>query len=297
MNRKTAIVVGACFFVAALVGAAGSGCSKSDNNSTRSSQKGEACQTTNDCASGLSCVRESVGGGVCVIGQFKVPSTSKECVVVECSTPSDCCVPPLGISPMQCAFWEQGCADGGFNAPTDCQNYNTYCKCDTSKWTCSKGACGHVCTSNTDCTGSLPYCSNGACVQCMHDTDCPASGDTCQMGVCQPPCMSDGDCPAFNRCNNGGCVESGCQTDRECVAYTRHVDATCGGDGKCIVPCQTDLECGNPADYDFYSCIQNSCTYVGCSTDKDCELSWYYTHGPDAGLPSSHSHFSCRDKM
>jgi hypothetical protein len=109
--------------------------------------------------------------------------------------------------------------------------------------------------------------------------------------------MSDGDCPAFNRCNNGGCVESGCQTDRECVAYTRHVDATCGGDGKCIVPCQTDLECGNPADYSFYSCISGSCTYTGCSTDKDCELSWYYTHGFDAGVPGSHSHFSCRDKM
>ena len=120
-------------------------------------------------------------------------------------------------------------------------------------------------------------------------------GLECLSGTCQAPCQTDGDCAGFNRCLAGKCIESGCQTDRECVAATRNVEATCGTDGKCIVPCQTDLECGNPKSYSFFSCIQNQCLYTGCQSDKDCRL--LLTGASDAGTLPAKQHVVCRDKV
>jgi len=217
-------------------------CSKSSSDAPRTSRKGEACRTTSDCSDSLSCVpsQGAGGGGICVTGEFKIATTAKECAIVQCASPADCC--PAGAT-----------------------------TCDASRYTCNAGVCKVVqCTSNTQCFGG-GTCSNGQCTECTTNANC-GNGESCQDGICCPPCVSDSECPSFNRCTNGTCTESGCQSDRECIASTRNVEATCGSDGKCVVPCQTDLECGNPQDYRFYSCIAGQCTYVGCSDDKECEL-------------------------
>jgi hypothetical protein len=160
-------------------------------------------------------------------------------------------------------------------------------------------------------------CLGGKCGQCASDDDCGGAGSdlTCVSGKCQAPCQGDGDCAGFDRCLQGKCVESGCQTNRECIAATRNVEATCGTDGKCIVPCQTDLECGNPKGYSFFSCVGGQCLYMGCESDKDCRLllgsgsssssssssssgtTSSSSSSGSSGVLSSKQHVVCRDKQ
>jgi hypothetical protein len=275
------------------------GC-KSDPT-TRSSQKGEECQTTNDCTSPLSCVPAANGnGGVCVVGVFHVSATAKECAIIACAQPVDCC-PTINIPPgtPSCSTLATDCTQQGPQSFA-CTQQKEYCgTCDGSAYSCDNGACHSHCSTDPDCNGGSPNgiykCNNGACVICTDDSSC-SNGETCNTdtGVCEPPCQGDGDCAGFERCQDSKCVPSGCKTDRECVAATKNVEAKCGKDTKCTVPCATDLECGNPKDYSFYSCINSVCTYTGCDSDKDCEL--YITGGSDASTPfGSKTHITCRD--
>ncbi len=265
------------------------GCKSSDAAAPRVSRKGEACQTTNDCAAALSCVPLTNGtGGICVTGEFHVAPTAKECAVIECAVPSDCCPTPAS----NCTQLAQQCAQFGDAGTGDfyCEEYKRLCKCDGSKFSCTNGSCKSQCSTDADCFGAK--CTSGKCVQCTDNAQCAGiSGTTCVNNSCQGPCTTDSDCPSFNRCTSGACVESGCLTDRECVAATKNVEATCVAD-KCVVPCQTDLECGNPKSYSFHSCINSQCVYVGCDSDKDCEL--YLNGGSDAGNGGSKSHIVCR---
>src|SRR3954469_20303353 len=72
-------------------------CSKS-SDAPRTSRKGEACRTPSDCADALSVVpsQGAGGGGICVAGEFKVTATAKECAIVQCASPADCC--PAGAT-------------------------------------------------------------------------------------------------------------------------------------------------------------------------------------------------------
>ncbi len=261
---------------------------------SRASRKGEACQTTNDCAGGLSCIPVATagGGGVCVTGEFNVDKTAKSCDVIQCAIADDCCTTLL--SQPQCDQLKLQCGDAG-PANFSCQQYMSNCVCDPAKHACENGKCQFHCATDPDCGGSQK-CSGGKCVQCTTDTQCSAirPGDYCDNGSCLPPCETDGDCPSFNRCVATKCVSGTCQTDRECVAATRNVQATCRTDGTCVVPCQTDLECGSPMNYTFYSCVTGFCQYTGCQDDKECAL--YYSGGSDASLNfGTHSHIVCRD--
>ncbi len=269
------------------------GCGEDDKSTARASLKGEACQVTNDCSGGLACVPiPGNAGGVCTVGTFRIDQTAKECALIECTAAADCCTTP----PPNCPNLLNTCtADAGPVSTSACQQYELQCKCDTAKTDCENSKCVSKCTTDTECfsNGSGRKCAGGKCVQCAGDSDC-ANGQQCLSGTCQSPCQGDGDCAGFNRCLSGKCIESGCQTDRECVASTRNVEATCGTDGKCIVPCQTDLECGNPKNYSFFSCLQNQCVYTGCGTDKDCRL--FLTGPSDSGTLPAKQHVVCREK-
>lgn len=284
MHTKTVFSI--AFLAAAAALFTNVGCSKNDTTTDRKSQKGEECQTTNDCADNLSCVPRAgnAGGGVCVTGEFKVAQTAQVCAVVECAQATDCC-PTTNAA--QCQSYQQGCNQG---ITSDCTYYNQFCKCDGSKYQCNNGSCKSVCSTNTDCLNG-GTCQNGQCVQCTQDSNC-TNGYVCNNGTCAPPCRNDADCPSFNTCDgNGHCSDTGgCTDDRECIAATKNVTAKCGGDGTCVVPCSTDLECGNPENYNFYSCIKNQCVYVGCKTDKECELYMGQTGNPTKGK------IVCQDK-
>lgn len=297
MRTKTLLASGLALMaaVASIIGAQGCG---DDEVVRRLSQKGETCQVTNDCAQGLACVPMpgfgssggvSVGfGGVCTVGEFRIEKTAKECAVIQCEKAEDCCDPPATCPDLLEACNQAG--DAGFSSA--CEQYKQYCVCDTERIACDQNKCVTKCSTDSECSSSngTPRCAGGTCVRCASDDDC-SGDDTCISGSCKAPCKSDGDCPGFDRCVASQCTPSGCQTDRECVASTRNVEATCGTDGKCIVPCQTDLECGNPRGYSFFSCLEHQCVYTGCESEKDCRL---LLTGPDGGLPSG-SHVVCRE--
>lgn len=270
-------------FASTVIGITQTGCSKSSDSTVRHSARGEECGTTNDCADGLSCVpRTGAGGGVCVQGEFKVAPTAKECAVIQCGAPADCC--PKTVS-ATCQQEQQSCMQGITSA---CDYYNKNCVCDGSKFLCESGSCKAHCTTTTDC-GGIGQCTSGKCVQCTDDSQC-TGGNLCNNNVCTPPCTSDTDCSSFNRCTDGRCTASGCASDRECIAATKNVTAVCTKNA-CVIPCATDLECGNPQDYHFYSCIKNQCIYVGCASDKECQL---YLGQQGGGTHSGQ--IVCRDK-
>ncbi len=264
------------------------GCASSENSgstSTRLSRKGEACQYANDCADGLSCLpRPNAAGGICVTGEFKVEKTAKECALIQCDAPADCCPP----QPSNCASLDQQCKAGGTNAQYYCDQYQQTCVCDTRSYTCEAGACRYerTCKTGTECTSGtcLP---GGRCAECTSDSQCYGGGK-CVDNACINACSLDSDCPSFHRCDGGTCVPGTCQTDRECVAATGNVEAKCNAtEQRCVVPCQTDLECGSSQDYKFYSCIQNECVYTGCESDKECQF--YFNKGASVGSSSGSS--------
>jgi hypothetical protein len=303
MTKKTLLACGATLAALGIL-AAGilGGCGSDDDEAAvRLSRKGEACQTSNDCGPGLSCLplptssgssSTNAGVSICVTGEFRIDTTAKECARIQCEAPADCCSTP----PSNCPDLQAQCAgiDGGFGNTFACQQYDRLCKCDLAKWECNEGSCRSICTTDVDCGGGTLKCSGGRCVQCVDDLGCGV-GNTCLNGVCKPPCTNESQCPLFNRCTGGKCVESGCLSKRECVAATGNVEATCGTDGQCITPCQTDLECGNPKDYSFYSCINNQCTYTGCNSDKECEF--YFKNGSSSSVDAgAQTKYLCRPK-
>jgi len=289
---RVAVAMLAGLGAVALLGVQG-GCGDDQGAAVRASRRGETCRVTNDCAEGLACTPIPGGSGFCVTAQFRVPVTAKECAIVECASPADCCDEALTAG---CTELRQLClADAGTGSTQACQRYEDQCLCASGRIDCEVGRCVSHCTSDNDCTSSFDLgrrCSGGVCVQCAVDGDC-SGGRQCVTGQCQAPCISDGDCGGFDRCVSGRCIASGCQIDRECVAATRNVEARCGTDGKCIVPCETDLECGDPTAYSFFSCIDKQCTYVGCESDKDCRL--LFTGPSDASTLPAKQHVVCRD--
>jgi len=334
MNKSTLSTAAA--FVTALatiaMTAAIVNCDKDDKATSTPAQvahKGEACQSTNDCAPGLACLplaeaintssssTVSLGsGGICVLGVFSVAQTAKECAIIECQAATDCCANP----PDSCTALKQSCdlsVDAGFPNNSACTTYTQECVCDPAQHDCQNGQCVTKCINDSTCTltGVGGKCLGGVCGSCSSDDDCTKTNanNLCVSGKCQPKCQGDGDCANFDRCVGGKCTPGACQTDRECIAYSKNVEATCGTDGKCIVPCQTDLECGNPKDYGFYSCVGGKCTYMGCGNDKDCELALRGTTqqvltiptGTSSGssgtsgsnISSSKEHIVCRDKQ
>lgn len=287
--RSLVVAIVTC--VVATLALGGAACKDDEVAARNLSRKGEACNVTNDCAQGLACLPIPGGSiGVCTVGEFKVAETAKECAVVECTAPEDCC----GPRPGSCSTLDQQCQAGDSSA---CATFESLCKCKVDRVACEQNRCITTCIGDAECgiVKAGTKCIGGRCAQCAIDSDCSFAGQTCINGTCKSPCETDGDCAGFGRCVTGRCIDSGCQTDRECVAATRNVEATCGTNGKCKVPCQTDLECGNPKDYAFFSCIRNECTYTGCQNDKDCRL--FLTGPSDASTIGPNEHIVCRQRV
>jgi hypothetical protein len=239
------------------------GCSEDEPAPSKLSRKGESCRVRADCNEGLSCVQS-----VCITSEFSISPTAKECAIIECVAPEDCC-PPMG---PDCEAYLTECEAGEDYA---CGYYDQYCKCDASSYACED----NTCKANLNCQEGM-YCPGyyvcdtaiNKCVECISDGDCDSGTEVCRNGVCANKCNLDSDCPYFNRCNNGECVDSGCLTDRECKAAAGNALAVCV-EGDCRVPCQTNLECGSPENnFNFQSCVDGQCVYVGCESDKECQL-------------------------
>jgi hypothetical protein len=148
-----------------------------------------------------------------------------------------------------------------------------------------EGICGYTCleercvvdarcASDVQCGATTPYCSEGACVECLSSDDCEM--EECVDGHCGPQCETDTQCKLFEACQAGECVYVGCRTDRECVLKAGAAPpgqdprlARCQieeGHGTCVFPCEIDAQCA-PSEV----CLEGMCEYIGCETDTECK--------------------------
>lgn len=201
------------------------------------SQKGETCERSADCATGLACQSH-----VCVEVNIALTATSNECVAIECRSVDDCC--SNSSNPDLCK--EQArCQEDS------CVQVRT---CQDAYYDCYSG----------------DQCVNGLCVECAIDDDC-GFNQACSENRCVAACQRDSDCWLFQACQNGTCAEVGCKSDRECIASTGNAQALCR-DSECTVPCATNLECANLSNFNFEACINSVCTSLGCETDGECRV-------------------------
>jgi hypothetical protein len=216
--------------------------------------------------------------------------TGKQCVLVSCHTPQDCCPKPSAA----CAQYLQLC-EGGITA--DCTIYQTSCVCDASKYSCDDGKCTQACmpaspdgfTPDTCRALGLSYtCVGGKCVECTKDTDCPMVGSvtrSCANNKCQIKCTKDADCDPFYKCDmaSSACVYSGCTKNLECIAKSGNPLAVCNAT-KCEVPCESDPECATTSVVNpvvggvptvvagLQVCVNHKCVDVGCDSDDQCRI-------------------------
>ena len=243
MNRIVLRVMGTL----GLLGCLFTACSadkSTTQGSSRLSRKGESCQSSVECDTGFVCVRNT-----CSVSDYMLMPTGKQCVLVSCHEAADCCP----TAPVGCASLLQQCEAG---VTFECQQYQTLCVCDATKFSCTDGKCVQGCTPPDGVTTTFDTCKNmgagfsclaGKCVECTKDTDCPVAGTAmrvCKDNKCQIKCAKDTDCDPFYTCDMGtsACVYSGCSTKLECVSKTGNPLATCTNK-QCDVPCQSDPEC------------------------------------------------------
>ncbi len=171
---------------------------------------------------------------------------------------------------------------------------SVYCRCENPDYDpedpiCDDedcdGICGFTCENelcviddscgvDEDCLdASVPYCSDGACVECRMDEDC--EDEECLNGHCGPLCESDVECGLFEMCDDNQCKYVGCQSDRECILsasetqdqdprlYQCHV---VDGIGTCRFPCDIDAQCPRTQ-----VCLDGLCEYIGCESDSECK--------------------------
>jgi hypothetical protein len=272
---------GASFFLAAAIFVACSSDKSTSQGSSQVSKRGESCQSSGDCETGFICVRN-----VCSVGSYNLTPTGKQCFLVDCHAPEDCCPPP---SP-NCAILQADC-EAGFTF--ECQSYQAQCVCDATKFSCDQGKCVQSCTPSDGGIGSFDSCRlfgstfscvGGKCVECTKDADCMSFDGKqriCKDNKCQGKCDKDSDCDPFFRCDLGtaACVYVGCQTHLECVAKTGNPLAVCEN-MKCGVPCKSDPECGvttgvgglEGVALGLQVCIDAHCVDVGCDSDDQCRI-------------------------
>lgn len=260
----------------------------------RLSKREEACQKTSDCDSTLVCIFVS-GGGVCRPVDFKIAATNKECLLIECATPADCCA--SFIPPLQCPNWNQNCMLYQMNPmmypqyKTDCDNYQKFCMCDATKFACVADKCvaATACMTDGDCSGATPHCYGMICTQCAQNSDCGTMG-VCFGGKCAQGCMMDSECPIFNACKMSTCTKVGCASDRECEVYEQSPLGFCDQTTKppsCSVKCDRDVQCNTIASKQIRICQDGSCISAGCETDNECKA---------VLTPALGQHVVCRTK-
>lgn len=274
-----------------------------------------ACENDADCLAGWVCYPLTQDGDVCIPSSYQC---NADCLVDGCDEGYVCdqvegretfgeCVPALDLCSncehdwqcgegYRCAMTVAGhrfcvaeCYD---DAPCDdwanCQEKGDMggvgvMICMPENPTC----CGPDCVDeecDPPCSGRLPICHQGRCVQCVEDEDCVDTGGTCVSNHCQGgPCEGNPTAPYEL---DGECVQ--CLRDEHCDSNICRADNTCEGDDPCggacqppypgcavingvpsCVPCTEDAHCGTGAcDTSTYLCDNHGITECG----QDCVI-------------------------
>jgi hypothetical protein len=252
------------------------------------SLRGEACQSTAQCAAGLACVQTGSFGstGVCDIASFGLSAnaTGKTCTG-ECSVASDCCELPVNVTVNGIVYHHcndilnqviggavancAGLAAGDSTAVgVGCFYYQTYCgTCTTANWTCTNNQCiyGATCmASGTVIQGCAPMTRTGRSLV----GTCTTTGTP---GTCSPPpgaCSANADCAgkAYTPAPGIGATSNICRAP----GATGTTDCVCQAGG-CYLLCTKDLDCAKG-----YTCdtAKSLCKSVGsCTADYQCAQS------------------------
>jgi hypothetical protein len=285
------------FVVVSSVVVACLGCGNT-SSSARLGNRGELCESSSECASGLVCWpiyspqdTGAVGVGRCDSESFNLTPSGKTCSG-ECKTSADCCEIPVedqGIY-KSCEDLKKVLGDGASscetNAPVsqtrECFLYKTYCDCATSNpWTCSSGACSYAKACEVD-GEKIKGCPSYSRTGLAQVSTCNLKNNTCTEASSISGCKVDSDCLGVavhddptDTCSSGECVcvaSSGacyrrCKNDLEC-AHGLACDATrqlCVSSGTC----DNDAFCTRTLANIAAKCVSNACK-LPCRIDLDC---------------------------
>lgn len=283
---------------------------KQTDSGLASSQVGESCQRTSDCASGLACF-----GGACRTADVDVTPNEKVCKAIQCETADDCCS-RVFQKDSACASAQRSCdTDPTVNASSCTFAQGPTCVCTPSMYSCETNSCKRIeCNTPTDCCATrfsrptscdtyaaqcesdpVNYatyctqaegpscvcndevyqygCSENRCVlatTCTTDVNCTTTAPLCLNGHCVA-CVEDGDCAAGSSCRNNVCFKPQCLTDSDCPVFS-----VCQDDLTCLrVGCTNDRECMTQLDSYLAVCNKTtdppSCD-VSCERDSQCDV-------------------------
>lgn len=211
-----------------------SGCKDRIISPDREALRGESCESTNECSSGLVCVNNK-----CIDSEFPISPEARVCVYIECSNTQPCNqgeICSAGLCVQACANDGDcaGSALGGVCVDGRCTQCRSTEQCGVG-FACRATRCQPICSTNADCNF-------------FHE---------CNGGECRPSgCRSDRECVAYTGFPWATCEE-----------------AADGGTPFCHVSCQNNHECNGHSDRNWqFACVNDRCEYVGCASDQECEL-------------------------
>lgn len=274
-----------------------------DGTAERYGERGSSCNSTADCADGLTCiVTNACPAGVacanktCQPSNFDLTGTGKRCHISECTAKKDCCGDKPLQAPAKCANRENICSKPTLPGCT------TGLTCVQGSTTCGEGTCTGKCTYDAKACTVAADCPANTCdpvtqLCALTQVDCSATACTTYSNVCQSTCVctnpdynpsasicTDPDCEDICgfTCRDDRCVvDDSCLSDTECAATTPFCvsgacveckkDADCDDEkcvnGHCGPRCKADTQCGL-----FEACQGGECVHVGCRTDRECVL-------------------------
>ena len=226
-------------------------------------------------------------GGMCV--QCNTNPDCPSLTAADCDSSTNTCI-PCTISETQCGRFPSTplCKNPGSSGVcVQCVN-DEHCPTPAAA-RCEDDICT-TCTADSQCNSrswSKPFCSGGACVECLSINDC-TDGKICSSGVCTS-CTNSIQCtnPAASVCSPlGKCVEcvnhSGCPDAEKakclsntCVPCTDStscdrfpITKLCSTSlgGRCV-ECDADSDCSDPEQAE---CDTNTNTCIACTDSIHC---------------------------
>ncbi|MGH7434455.1 MAG: hypothetical protein ACRENE_02190 [Polyangiaceae bacterium] len=241
--------------------------------------RGDSCTSTPDCAAGLSCIKNGVGG-ICDITSYGLASTvtGKVCGG-ECNQASDCCELPVdtftvGATPIHhCSdlaaiIGTSPCQANGTTGPLSqaCFLQTAYCGSCGPNWSCTGNRCLYTAQCSQGNTGVSPVVGGCAPTSRLGNgltTVCNATSMKCAGTVSTTGCSADADCTSNPYTAFGTATAGICQapngTGGDCVCLAK----------ACYLACSKDLDCAT--GYTCDTAGTRTCKPVGaCTNDTQC---------------------------
>lgn len=233
-----------------------------------------ACNTVQDCPTGLTCNEYGVcvpdnpsiqhcdsatdceNGSVCINGLCSAFCTSSS---IECGLNNPC----MSKNNMLVGICNKESQPNGYGCGEDGCQYYCYEGNDNNAYSLfTNGYCYPAgCKENAQCS-EKDYCFKGKCIskECNSDNDC--SRGKCKNFVCG--CDTDTDCPENYSCLSGKCQKWECTTNEDCSSdkiCDKHICMDCLSDADC----KDNKKCLPNISYSGRSCLDGECTYSGKS--------------------------------